>query len=321
MNTRSRVRVGTAIALASMLLVGPPSTATARSQTASVQIVGDSHGLVFTSESSTGHGTIVDTFSSPNGTLKVVGTPGVKVSVAIQPDIVLPDGHHGFMLSSEEDIHAPSKVRSVVDDLVDLGIPPAQALKEAGQNATTTTVTPMASHLQQWSGVCYDYSQYSSDGHFWSHGCGYSYIDWHDPANSAHWGLSSNYLISAKNNWSDLRGVYWRMQWPSGNMITDWEPYTTTYTSGSCGSKTFSVDLKITVPPLDLGIAESYTQDLCPNWYGPWQPNGAPSTSSGAGWHGDVAHGIVMGAKGAQSIDNPADVWASPVKNYYVLEY
>jgi hypothetical protein len=168
--------------------------------------------------------------------------------------------------------------------------------------------------------VCYTYN----DGHFTGYGCGTSWVDWMDPSNLAHWGLTSQYKFTAASiGISRLKGAYWRMQWPSGNTITDWEPYTTTWVSTNCYTVQYSVELKVGSPPVSLGIGETYSQQICPDYYGPWIKSGFNlRLTSGAKWYSSagVTKNIGMGVAGAQSIDNPAEAGTKP-QNWYLIEY
>jgi hypothetical protein len=327
MRIENRFRLPVAIALA-VSVISPQCVGAAAPQlhAGAIAISGDPHGFAFISEKATTHGTVVDTFSSGDWTVKVVGTPGVAVS--FQPDIVLPNGGRGFGISTMEPVAPPPNI-SVQDNLSDLGVrasaattqtPAIESVTQAATPATACTgcFTDGLPHLSNNSGVCYTISLLS--GTLYGTGCGFSYVDWQDPTTAGHWGLTSTYWISMTSSAYDLWGVYWRMQWPSGNQITGEAPNTSVTTSGNCGSRTFSVNLK--VPTTNLGVAESYTQDLCPTLYGPWDPSGVnTSLSSGAKWVGDQPAGVTMGVQGAQSVDSPPSARVYPVNNYYLVGY
>jgi hypothetical protein len=296
-----------------------------------MSIAGDPQGFVLRSEKATSHGTVVDKFASADWSITVTGRAGTQL--VVQPSVALPGGGHGFAFgtietaaSSKTATAASSKTATMADEIADLGVtqPAAKAQAQAATQATPQTdctgcFTDGLTHLWNNSGVCWTISQLS--GNLAGTGCGFSYVDWQDPNNSAHWGLTSTYWVSiTAYGGLHLWGVYWRMQWPTGNQITSEAPSSSVNSSGNCGSRTYSVDLK--VPTTDIGMGESYTQDLCPNLYGPWNLKGVnTSLSSGAKWEGDQPPGVTMGVNGAQGVDSPPTAQNLPVQNYYLIGY
>ena len=324
------LRVSLAAGLALAFICGPQVAIAAPAAKAHISISGDPHGYVLRSEKATQHGTYVATFASADSTIAVVGSAGTTVFFGGIVD--LPNGNHGIEFGTEESVDKTSPVRgkgSVADALTDLGVPSSEAKKfaatsSAGQPTTQAlaAASSRVTHLWQNSQVCYTYTGTPS---FYGYGCGTSWVDWQDPRNLAHWGLTSQYKFTAAGTgWYRLKGACWRMEWSSGNTITDWEPYSTSYASTNCSTQSFSIELKVGVPPfVSYGIAESYSQQICPEYYGPWiKSSFDPRRTSGAKWYNSkgVDNNIGMGVAGAQSVDNPAEASAA-VKNYYAIEY
>ena len=329
MSIQNRLRIPIAIALA-MAVVVPQSAAAAQPQKGSMSITGDAHGFTFRSEKATTHGSYVDTFASADSTISVVAQ--AHTTITVDPNVALPDGNHGFMIGTSETVQ-PSQAATILNNLLDLGLSNAQATAANSAHAVPSplvsggTVSPLTQipYGQQNSSVCYTINLMS--GLFTGYGCGHSYIDWKDPHNLANWALVSNYWVTMQVNsnlGTKLKGVYWRMQWPANNAIQEENPYTTIPGQGTqnCGSQQFTLNL--TVPGTNIGLADSYTQPLCADSYGPWAPSGvAPSLSSGARWHSDtgVGTGIGMGVQGDQGVYSPSNAAALPVNNYYLAEY
>ncbi len=322
--TRNRTRVPMLLALAVFVMIPQSASAAApRTNPGSMSIAGDPHGFTLRSERATQHGTVVDTFASADSTVVVVAMPGTKIS--FEPDIALPNGGHGFMIGSEETV-APTATATMANDLADLGvsasnIPPiATSLQIAPESQTgcNNCFTDGLPHIGTNSGICYNISLLGGD--LAGTGCGTSYIDWKDPNNNLHWGLTSTYWLSITAYQYDLWGVYWRMQWPNGNQITSEAPSSSVYGPGQCGQDSYSVDVK--VPYTDIGMGESYTYDACPTLYGPWNIKGiSTALSSGAKWEGDVPPGTTMGVQGAQGVDDPSTASNHPVNSYYLIGY
>ena len=324
MLVRSAKLAFTAVAILGLLVM--PQAAQAASPDAHISIAGPSHGFVFKSEHATAHNTWVARFQSSDSYVDVVGNAGTTVSF---DDGVASNGDHyigvGLGGGSVDKKNPPKSVGSVYDSLKDLGISAGKAQAYADSvNASSArtspdTVSPMAASGQHYNFLnkCLNISEMG--GAFTGYGCGSGFREWQDPANNSHWAISATYKTTIQGNHVTEKGVGAEITWPTGNMITDWNPYTTDTLSTNCVVRTFTVEMKLKVAKaVDLGFSESTQNTDCPDTVGPWNVN---SRNSGAKWYS--ATGVQnqgMGVNGIQSVDSPATASAAFLY-YYLIWY
>jgi hypothetical protein len=269
--------------------------------------VGLANGFVPVSEVRTAQGAIIDTFQSSAMTIKVLGTPGSSVS--FYPMASTADGHGGLGVamasaasktSGAADAYTNSG-RSVVEDLVSMGVPRADAERDFGGLETPDGTNPYAATAQADAGIVlasanpppsqpttvlaspttpYDdqcITASAENGKLYGYGCSVFYVA---HQSGSDWWMATKYLFSAHSTDTSLfpkrlKQVGWKVQWASGNTVTRWKPSNTTIVSGTCVTKSYGLTIWGT------GYTESNT--LCPDKHGLWELS---SLKSGAIWQG-----------------------------------
>lgn len=151
-----RLRTVLAVCWMGLLVLVASSPATAADpQAVNVSIaIARANGFVPVSEFATGQGTVVDTFQSPDATVKALGTAGSVISFFPNqgtPATAKSAAHGGLMVEMKPPARPKTLAdanayrdsgRTVVGDLVALGMPRADAERDFGDMETMDGTNP-----------------------------------------------------------------------------------------------------------------------------------------------------------------------------------
>jgi hypothetical protein len=199
--------------------------------------------------------------------------------------------------------------RSVVGDLVALGMPAAEARRLFGDMETLTTATTASSQPEAQASALstagtsavtpYDTQCAAinvADGKITGYGCAVFFLVRRDGAD---WWLHTKMKVTAHSSdesWFSpkrLTQLGWRVSWATGNTLYDWDPYSTRPV-GECVTLT----VKSSSPFGDVSVAGN----VCPDSLGPWSVTAA---RSGGIWNG-MERGIdYEGALATQAVHSP----------------
>jgi len=270
----------------------------------SILIVGDAHGFRAGAETDTGHGTRLATFRGSVGTIRMVGMPGSRLSIAVAP----PDRTGRGSIRVGVDGGAPKSGQpgpSQAQNLADLGLRPA-------------TSTPQPSDGTPWASTCLNINVLG--GAVQGSACNNVYKK---HVNGGDWYLSNEYWASASlSSWQGplglhLQGVAFETTWHPGNTIYSVAP-TTTQSFGACTPWTVTA----TGTNNGITIGGSVSGQICPSTLGPWNLRlGSTYPNSGAAWTGNV-QGVAnyQGSEGVQLVHSPPAVEANWA-DYYLINY
>lgn len=347
-----RIRATVAISWVALLVLVTASPATAADrQTVKFSIsIATANGFVPVSEFATGQGTVVDTFQSADATVKALGTSGSVISFF--PDQGTPAtansaAHGGLMVEMKPPARPKTLAdanayrnsgRTVVGDLVALGMPRADAERDFGDmetmdgtnpylrsstsaastptmllaSATTkppNTIMQAVSTTTPYATECYNAS--AASGKISGYGCTTYYLV---AANGSDWWFNDKFKFSAHSTDTSLfpvrlKQVAWKVSWGTNNLVYDWDP-ATTQSVGSCLTLTESASTG-TIPAFGISISAP----ICPNTLGLWTLS---STVSGAIWNGAEHDTDYDAAIGVQSVHNPPNAGVSYWSNWYL---
>jgi hypothetical protein len=292
-------------------------------------------GVVLTGEEVTTEGAVIDTYASRSGTVKVIGRRGSSVSVveSLDPGTGRRTASIRLAVSipktgADADAHRRSE-RSTVGDLVALGMPRDQAIREFGDMdapsaprggaqvdgglvASASATPPRNERAPSISGttpydtVCASLSYES--GKITGYGCSTLYLV---AASGGDWWFDSKYKFSAHSSDGSifrpqrLFEVGWSLSWAANNIVYDWQPETT-IKRNDCGTVGFSL--------FEKGVGVSVAAPICPSKIGPWNLG---STRSGSLWQGieqGQAYEAAIGVQAVHSPPNAAASYESPFK-------
>lgn len=350
-HSRFVAALGTAALLAA--LFSPASAAPPTDAPAGAVAVEVANGFRLVAEEQRPNATVLSTFASATETVRTIGW-GDGSSISFFPGKSTPGGDrspaHGSLTvgSGTERPQDPGDIhrfrdsgRTVVGDLVDLGMPREDAERLFGDMDTMDGSNPYtgeagASDEAQSAGIvlassasrpedssssavpsssttpydvrCFNVS--AASGKIEGYGCTTYYLV---HQSGLDWWFNVKYKFSARSTDTSLfpvrlKGVAWRAQWSSGNIVYDWEP-DNTESVGSCRTITATISGGF------ASISSSGT--VCPNSHGPWQIS---SIKSGALWQGAEQGTAWEAAVGVQKTKNPAGV-ATNYYSYYWLEW
>lgn len=304
--------------------------------------VGDANGFVAVAETTTPEGAVIDTFQSGDMTVKVIGTPGASIS--FYPGASAEDNTKtlGVLMTTvrpktEKDAtRYRDSGRTVVGDLVALGVPRDVAEREFGDMETMDGTNPYLTDVDATSTAVlasvvgpsqetrapdaattatpYDtqcITASAAGGLIYGYGCSTFY---RVSAVGTDWWFNNKYKFSAHSSDTSfpfpkrLQQVGWKIQWSSDNVVYDWEPFST-MPRGSCATVTLSATWK--------GIGISIAGTICPDKLEPWE---LASTKSGARWVGAEAGTAWEAAIGLQAVHNPPGV-ATSYSSYAMWVY
>lgn len=293
---------------------GPAGVEAAAPPAPSIAIVGDAHGLRAVAEVDTGHGTRLATFQGTLGTIRMVGLPGSRLSIAVVP----PDrtGHGSIRVGVGGG--APTSGKTGPSDPGPSTPGPSQAQSLADLGLRPALSTPQPSDGTPWASTCLDINVLG--GAVQGSACNNVYKK---HVNGGDWYLSNEYWASASlTSWQGplglhLQGVAFETTWHPGNTIYSVAP-TTTQSFGACTPWT------VTASGTNNGITigGSVSGQICPSTLGPWNLRlGSTYPNSGAAWTGNV-QGVAnyQGSEGVQLVHSPPAVQAN-WDDYYLISY
>jgi hypothetical protein len=322
--------VGSALVLGGGLVAAGTSRAspTRAARTAITLINAD--GFEPVSEMLIAANTVVDTFKSPDSTLRLIGRPGSTAAVSLTRGSQQTPGTFRVTLSAERpkteaDSHAyADSGRTVVGDLVALGMPRLEAERQFGDmetldgrnpylaDARNSTATASmrresqvrlnalaASSTTPYDVMCADVNAHG--GKIVGRGCSTLFLV---TQNGSDWWFNNKYKLSVHSTDTSfpfpLRLILaaWDIRWASGNVVYDWDP-DSDVPVGSCTTVTASISDR-------GGISISGT--VCPNNLGVWTLD---SRRSGAQWTGTEKGTQWEVALGVQAVHSPPGAPAS----------
>jgi hypothetical protein len=199
--------------------------------------------------------------------------------------------------------------RSVVGDLVALGMSPAEARRQFGDMETLAVPTAPASRRLNWpliatSGGPSTVTPYDThcaaisvaDGKITGYGCATFFLV---RQAGTDWWLTTKMKVSAHSSdesWFSpkrLTQLGWRVGWGSGNTLYDWDPYSTR-SIGECVILT----VKSSSPFGDVSVQGN----ICPESLGPWS---VTTARSGGVWNGMERGTDYEGALATQAVHSP----------------
>jgi hypothetical protein len=201
--------------------------------------------------------------------------------------------------------------RSVIDDLVALGMPAAEAQRQFGDLATLDgtealvsrqlvkvrdprPAAPAAAGSTPYDTQCASINV--AEGKITGYGCSTFFLV-HQDGND--WWLTTKMKVSAHSNdesWFSpkrLTQLGWRASWSTGNVLYDWDPYTTREI-GSC----LTLTVKSSSPWADVSVQGT----VCPDSLGPWS---VTTARSGGIWNGMERGTDYEGALATQAVHSP----------------
>jgi hypothetical protein len=304
----------------------PPPAAT------QIRLVGPSEGFVPVGEVVTPQGAVIDTFRSGDVTLRVLGSPGSTVRVRRVSEEA--SGRAGVAV--ELAASRPKQLgdaaaygrsgRSVVGDLVALGMPEEDARREFGDmdvldpvavaaeasapillastavDPTTLAGAPSvtASATTPYDTQCASISY--QGGLIEGYGCSTIYLI---AASGTDWWFNNKFKFSARSKdpsvWWCFPGTCpwrlaqlgWSLGWAKKNVLYDWEP-SATNKARDCSTISFSASYH--------GVGVSVGGTVCPEVIQPWNMSGR---RSGAEWQGIEKGTAWESAFGIQAIHSP----------------
>lgn len=263
------------------------------------------------------NGAALATFRSGEVTVSVIGRPGSFASAEWQAASEPTPGRLVASLATSrpktaKDANAyRDSGRTVVGDLVALGMPREQAEREFGDMATlnsSDTVSRQRVTLDEAARMTIPSGNASTpydaqcaaikvvEGKITGYGCSTFFLVHQDGDD---WWLTTKMKVSAHSNdesWFSpkrLTQLGWRVTWGTGNVLYDWDPYTTR-TIGSC--------LTLTVKSSSPWAEVSAQGTVCPDSLGPWS---VTTARSGGIWNGMEEGTDYEGALATQAVHSP----------------
>jgi hypothetical protein len=321
---------GAAVALGGALVVATAAVADAadgpRLELGQIRLTtGD--GFVLAGEEVTTSGAVIDTYVSRAGRVKVIGRSGSTVNIVDSAESATGRRTASVRLSTtrpksmaDADAYRRSG-RSAVADLVALGMPRDQAVRDFGEMDTLTESSlsgrslatqprtlsaPVASTTTPYDTLCASLSY--ERGKITGYGCSSLFLV---AASGGDWWFNNKYKFTAHSSDGSifrpqrLFEVGWGLSWSVNNVVYDWEPEST-INRNDCGSVRLSLTAK--------GAGISIEAPICPSKISPWNLG---ATRSGALWQG-VEKGqdyeAAIGIQAAHSPPNAAASYESPFK-------
>jgi len=310
--------LGISVALIVIFSISSPVSATTPQKPVPHAIaIGDANGFVAVGETTTPEGAVIDTFQSGDVSIKVIGTPGAMVS--FYPSAANADKEHGVQIAmmttrpkTEKDAtRYRDSGRTVVGDLVALGVPRADAEREFGAMETGGATNPYlaATTTPVYDTQCATITQ--GAGHIHGYGCSTFYRTY---AKGTDWWFNDTMKVSAYSDdnsiWHPKRLIQlgWRVTWSANNVIYDWEP------SGPINTNCSTVTIGVTSPFGGVSIGAP----VCQSNLQPWT---VTSTRSGGVWNGiESGSNGYEAAVAAQSVHNPPTA-ATSYQSAWTLTY
>jgi hypothetical protein len=321
--------VGSALVLGGGLVSAGAWGASPSSIRTSIALV-NADGFEPVSEEVIAANTVVDTFASADSTIRVIGRPGSVAAVSMGPAATGAAPNPQVRLSARRPKTAADarayadSGRSVVGDLVALGMPRDEAVREFGDMETVDgrnryladardslavarlgssspagQASQLASATTPYDVLCVDINAHG--GKIVGRGCSTLFLV---VQNGTDWWFNNKYKLSVHSTDTSfpfpLRLILaaWEIRWAAGNVVYDWDP-TNEVPVGSCTTVTASISDR-------GGISVSGT--VCPNVLDIWTLSG---TRSGAQWTGTERGTQWEVAIGVQAVHSPPGAPAS----------
>jgi hypothetical protein len=190
--------------------------------------------------------------------------------------------------------------RTVVGDLVALGMSPSEARRQFGDMESLTLSQPLVPTSGGTSKVTPYDTQCAAinvaDGKISGYGCATFFLVRQEGTD---WWLHTKLKLSAHSSdesWFNpkrLTQLGWRVSWGSGNTLYDWDPYSTRPV-GEC----ITLTVKSSSPFGDV----SAQGNICPDSLGPWA---VTTARSGGIWNGVERGTDYEGALATQAVHSP----------------
>jgi hypothetical protein len=298
--------------------------------------IAEANGFVAVGERMTAGGAVVATFRSETATVTVVGARGSSVAFHGSPPAPGRPGTLQVSMSAKRPKTAADASayrdsgRTLIGDLVALGMPRDEAEREFGDLATLegsdvatpkqlVTVAESSSAAQTAAsaaaaGTPYDTQCASINvggGKITGYGCSTFFLV---HQNGSDWWLMTKMKVSAHSNdesWFSpkrLTQLGWRVTWGAGNVLHDWDPYST-QPIGQCVTLT----VKSSSPWADVSVQGN----VCPNSLGPWS---VTTARSGGIWNGMERGTDYEGALATQAVHSPPGA-AAAFQSAWTLSY
>jgi hypothetical protein len=261
------------------------------------------------------NGSAVATFRRGDVTVSVIGWPGSSVTLD-QAAGAGGGALRASMTSSRPKVAADAAAyrdsgRTVVEDLVALGMPRVEAERQFGDLASldgdadivgsrrvrlspNLVVAPAPGGSVPYDAQCAAINV--AEGKVSGYGCSTLFLVHRDGDD---WWLTTKMKVSAQStdeSWFSpkrLTQLGWRLSWASGNVLFDWDPYQTR-PIGSC--------LTMTVKSSSPWAEASVQGTVCPDSLGPWSVTVA---RSGGIWNGMEDGTEYEGALATQAVHSP----------------
>jgi hypothetical protein len=257
------------------------------------------------------NGAAVTTLDTGGITVSFIGQPGSLPAVSADDTSVSASLRTTRPKTARDAAAYRNAGRSVIDDLVALGMPRSEALREFGDldtpdGTSTATVSRQPVKLRESTALTqgsvstpYD-AQCASinvvEGKITGYGCSTFFLVRQDGDD---WWLTTKMKISAHSNdesWFSpkrLTQVGWRASWSSGNVLYDWDPYNTRPV-GQC----LTLTVKSSSPFAEVSVQGT----VCPDSLGPWS---VTTARSGSIWNGMENGTAYEGAIATQAVHSP----------------
>jgi hypothetical protein len=297
--------------------------------------IDQANGFAPVGERLTADGAVVATFRSETATVSVIGGRGSAVSFERTAPVPGRPGTLQLSMSAKRPKTAADATayrdsgRTLIGDLVALGMPRDEAEREFGDLATLDgggsaatskqllTVADAASPSRAApaaGGTPYDTQCASINvggGKITGYGCSTFFLV---HQSGSDWWLMTKMKVSAHSSdesWFSpkrLTQLGWRITWAAGNVLHDWDPYST-QPVGSCVTLT----VKSSSPWADVSVQGN----VCPNSLGPWA---VTTARSGGIWNGMERGTDYEGALATQAVHSPPGV-AVAFQSAWTLSY
>jgi hypothetical protein len=282
----------------------------------------DAGGFALVRESLLPDGAAVATFRKGEVAVSVIARPGSAARLGLVDGAATAGVLHASVTTTRSKVAREATAyrdsgRTVIGDLVALGMPRDEAERQFGDLATLegtddahvvdrhrvrlTSTTPLSapapSATAPYDAQCAAISV--AEGKITGYGCSTLFLV-HQDGND--WWLTTKMKISAQStdeSWFSpkrLTQLGWRLSWATGNVLYDWDPYQTRVI-GSC----LTMTVKSSSPWAEVAVQGT----VCPDSLGPWS---VTTARSGGIWNGMEDGTEYEGALATQAVHSPPGV-------------
>ena len=257
------------------------------------------------------NGAVVASVRTGHVTVSFIGQPGSAFGVSASGSTVSASMTTTRRKSARDARAYGEAGRSVIGDLVALGMPRAEAIRQFGEMATldgtdglvsrqlvrlgeVPASIPTAAASTPYDTQCASINV--AEGKITGYGCSTFFLV---HQNGDDWWLTTKMKVSAHSNdesWFSpkrLTQLGWRVTWGTGNVLYDWDPYQTR-AIGSC----LTLTVKSSSPWADVSVQGT----VCPDSLGPWA---VTTARSGGIWNGMERGTDYEGALATQAVHSP----------------